>query len=179
MTAISYTRPKNIIGTWIGKDQSIQRSTSEILAALRELSSACYLLDNDDGIQAALGGSFSTGDEIKEGNPVVASLRPVSPDDFGDPSFLDAHHIKSAYMAGSMANAISGIELVTTLGKAGYLASYGAGGVSPSRLFDAIKTIQAQLPDGPYAFNLIHSPQEPVLEQKAVDLYLNNEVKTI
>jgi trans-AT polyketide synthase/acyltransferase/oxidoreductase domain-containing protein len=179
MTTILYTKPKEVRGSWIGEDRSIKSSPSEILAALRNLSSACYLLDNNDVVQAALGGSFSTGDETKDANPVVAALRPVSPVDFGDPGFLENHHIKSAYMAGSMANAISGIELVTTLGKAGYLASYGAGGVSPGRLIEAIKTIQAQLPDGPYAFNLIHSPQEPALEQKAVDLFLENQVRTI
>ena len=69
-------------------------------------------------------------------------------------------------MAGSMANAISNELLVIALGQAGYLASFGAGGVPPARLTQAIETIQNKLPEGPYAFNLIHSPQEPILEQR-------------
>ena len=103
----------------------------------------------------------------------------ISPSDFGDQGFMTEHGVKSAYMAGSMANAISGIDLVTTMGQSGYLASYGSGGISPDKLVGAVKTIQEQLPSGPYAFNLIHSPNEPILEQKAVDIFLETNVQTI
>jgi PfaD family protein len=78
-----------------------------------------------------------------------------------------------------MANAISGIDLVTKMGQSGYLASYGSGGISADKLVGAVKTIQEQLPSGPYAFNLIHSPNEPILEQKAVDIFLESNVQTI
>ncbi|MDF1515248.1 MAG: PfaD family polyunsaturated fatty acid/polyketide biosynthesis protein, partial [Anaerolineae bacterium] len=43
----------------------------------------------------------------------------------------------------------------------------------------AINSVQQALPDGPYAFNLIHSPAEPALEKGAVDLYLQHGVHVI
>ena len=39
--------------------------------------------------------------------------------------------------------------------------------------------IQGALPHGPYAFNLIHSPHAPALEQQAVALYLQYGVSTV
>jgi PfaD family protein len=82
-------------------------------------------------------------------------------------------------MAGSMANGIASEEMVIALGKARLLGAFGAGGLSPQRLEAAIRRIQAALPDGPYAFNLIHSPHEPLLERRAVELYLKHGVRVV
>ena len=179
MTSLFYTRPKQIIGRWQGSQEEFSADPAEILKNLRNLSADLILLDHKDQLGITSGGSLTVSAGADQGIPAVASLRPISPTQLGDPGFISWHGIKSAYMAGSMANAISGVELVVALGKAGYLASYGAGGVSPGKLLDAIKTIQNQLPSGPYAFNLIHSPQEVVLEQNAVNLFLEHEVRTI
>ncbi len=78
-----------------------------------------------------------------------------------------------------MAGGISSEELVIALGKAKILASFGAAGLLPQRVEKAIATIQTALPQGPYAFNLIHSPSEEALEQKAVELYLKHRVRTV
>jgi trans-AT polyketide synthase/acyltransferase/oxidoreductase domain-containing protein len=179
MSALSYSRLKEVIGSWQGSDQDLKFEPREILETLRDLSMDCFLIDSQDQIAVASGGSFLMGTDNEKGHPVVAFSRASSPSDFGDPAFIAKHGLKSAYMAGSMANAISGIELVTAMGKAGYLASYGSGGVGPEKLLDAIITIKNELPSGPYAFNLIHSPNEPIMEQKAVDLFLEHKVETI
>jgi PfaD family protein len=68
---------------------------------------------------------------------------------------------------------------VIALGRAGYLGSFGAGGLVPSRIEAAILRIQKELPNGPYAFNFIHSPSEPALERGAVDLYLKYGVPCV
>ena len=52
-------------------------------------------------------------------------------------------------------------------------------GYSPSRIEAAIRAIQQALPDGPYAINLIHSPNEPSLERRLVEMYLQYQVKVI
>ena len=179
MTSLFYSRPKTILGSWQGPEDEILVTPEDIRAALLDLNSPCYLLDHQGSIAAVVGGRLVLGDSPEAGIPAVASLQPISGSLFGDPAFLSWHGLKAPYMAGSMANAISGVELVTTLGKAGYLASYGSGGTSPAKLLDAIKAIQNQLPAGPFAFNLIHSPQEPALEQKAVDLFLEYKIQTI
>jgi trans-AT polyketide synthase/acyltransferase/oxidoreductase domain-containing protein len=179
MSALLYSRPKDIIGTWQGSETDLIADQLEIREILRELASDCYLLDYQGQIAITRSGKVIIGEKSAPGYPVAAILPSISPSNFGDPAFLAWHGVKSAYMAGSMANAISGVELVTTLGKAGYLASFGSGGVSPGRLLEAIMTIQNELPNGPYAFNLIHSPNEPALEQKAVDLFLEHKIQTI
>ena len=87
--------------------------------------------------------------------------------------------MRAAYYAGAMANAIASTQMVIALGKAGLMGAYGAGGVSPARIEEAIKEIQSALPDGPYAFNLLHSPFEPQIEQTTVDLYLRYGVRVV
>ena len=78
-----------------------------------------------------------------------------------------------------MANGISADTLVIALGKAGFLGSFGAGGVSIKRIEAAIQNIQKALPEGNYAFNLLNSPNEPRLEQTLVDLYLRQGVHVV
>ncbi len=97
----------------------------------------------------------------------------------GDPTFCKTYGTRYAYCAGAMANAISSEGLVIALGQAGFLASFGAAGLSPARIEAAIERIQATLPEGPYAFNLINSPNEPALEARMVELYLKRGVRTI
>ena len=179
MSTLSFSRPIEHIGSWEGSKADILTDPAEIKTALRDLSNELYLLDHQGRIGVTSKGFLKTGQISDGGIPVAALLRSISPSQFGDAEFRSRHGLKSAYMAGSMANGISGIDLVTALGKAGYLASFGSGGVSPAKLTGAIQSIKEQLPNGPFAFNLIHSPNEPLLEQKAVDLFLEHEIQTI
>lgn len=109
--------------------------------------------------------------------PVAAFAAPFAACELGSEDFRRCHGVKYAYYAGAMANGIASEELVIALGKAGILCSFGAAGLVPARVEAAIKRIQAELPQGPYAFNLIHSPSEPALEQGAVELYLKHGVQ--
>lgn len=106
-------------------------------------------------------------------------LPAYTPEHLGDPMFKKYYGARYAYMAGAMAHAISGEDLVIAMGKAGYLASFGAGGVAPARVEKAIHAIQSSLPQGPYAFNLIFNPNEPALERKVAELYVEKKVTTI
>ena len=78
-----------------------------------------------------------------------------------------------------MANGIASERLVIAMGEAGLLGSFGAAGLVPSRIEEAIQTIQTSLPEGPYAFNLIHSPAEDAIERAAAELFLKHQVKTV
>ncbi len=179
MSTLSYSRPLEPVGSWQGAEADILTDPEDIKNNLMDLSTEYYLLDLHGSLGLTCNGYLKTGKISDGGIPATALIRPVSPAQFGDPDFVSSHGLKSAYMAGSMANGISGIDLVTALGKAGYLASFGSGGVSPAKLTEAIYSIQEQLPNGPFAFNLIHSPNEPILEQKAVDLFLEHGIRTI
>ena len=111
--------------------------------------------------------------QILDAAPVLAI------ESLGDPGFRQTYGVRCAYYAGAMANGIASVEMVIALGKAGLLGSYGAAGMVGSRLEDAVKRVQAALPDGPYAFNLIHSPNEEAMERTAVEIYLQHGVHVV
>lgn len=110
---------------------------------------------------------------------LLVNAPPALPEQLGDERFRVTHGVKYAYATGAMANAIASEEMVIALGRDGLLGTFGAGGLVLTRIESAIQRIQQALPSGPYAFNLIHSPSEPAIEQGAVDLYLKYGVKTV
>ena len=65
------------------------------------------------------------------------------------------------------------------VGKRKLLGSFGAGGLPMHSVRAAIDKIQAALPHGPYAVNLIHSPFDSNLEKGNVDLFLEKGVHVV
>lgn len=110
---------------------------------------------------------------------VLMHLPPMLPSNYGDPTFLTSYRVRLACCSGAMANGIASEELVCAMGSRGLLASFGSAGLQPSRVEDAIAKIQAHLPEGPYAFNLINDPNNPCLEREVVKIYLKRNVRTI
>jgi PfaD family protein len=125
------------------------------------------------------GGLHAAGNGAAGQMEAVLTAPPVSPQQLGDPAFMAAHGLQAPYSTGAMANGIASEELVIAMGQAGMLGSFGAAGLVPDRVRAAIERIQAALPNGPYAFNLIHSPSEEKLERNAVDFYLQYGVRTV
>ena len=163
---------------WSGSKNSIVYDEAGVLNCLRAVEKPCFLVKKGELIGTTNEGKLisSPAENCLEALPHSMPL-PIT--ELGDEKFKQYHHTKAAYYAGSMATGISSEELVIALGREGYLASFGAGGLVPERIEQAIKSIQSALPDGPYAFNLIHSPNEPALEMGAVELYLRHRVRTI
>jgi PfaD family protein len=62
---------------------------------------------------------------------------------------------------------------------AGMLGAFGAAGLSVDRVRAAIERIQANVGDGAYAINLIHSPNERDLEEALVDLFIERGVHLV
>ena len=122
---------------------------------------------------------FCHSEEPSAKHEVLAWVPQVTIDQFGDPGFLRDYGVRAAYYAGAMANAIASTQMVIALGQAGLMGVYGAGGVSPQRIEKAIQEIQTALSEGPYAFNLLHSPFEPKIEQSTVELYLRYGVRVV
>lgn len=151
-------------------------SFEQIKAALLDLDTACWVV-NDHG-SLAIATASSAAPEPSD-VPVLANVPAWTPADLGDPAFKEAYGLRYAMMAGAMANAIASEQMIIALAHAGFLGSFGAAGLPPARLETAIHTIQKALPNGPYAFNLINSPNEPALEQRAVELYLKHGIHVI
>ena len=163
--------------SWQGPAASIAHEPDDALACLRRVDAPCYVVQNEHGV-----GVTNAGELVAAGNgglPVMAVGDAVARHSLGDPAFLATYGLEAAYMGGSMANGISSEEMVIALGREGMLGAFGAGGCAPRRLEAAIRCVQTALPEGPYAFNLIHSPHEPALERRAAELYLEHGVHVI
>ncbi|MBW4672573.1 MAG: PfaD family polyunsaturated fatty acid/polyketide biosynthesis protein [Desmonostoc geniculatum HA4340-LM1] len=163
-----------------GSLESISFEQEAIKNKLMVLDKPCYIVKVAGKIGVTNEGYLSPTDNTTTTQiELLTFAPPVRIQQLGDPNFLSFHGVKYAYTTGAMAGGIASEEMVIALGKAQILSSFGAGGLSPDRLEAAINKIQQALPQGPYAFNLIHSPSEPAIERRAVDLYLKYQVKTV
>jgi len=176
-----YGAPPQASLIWQGAIQSIAFDPVGIKAKLKNLSQPCYVVRYQNQLGVTNEGHVHSpnGTATPGTLPIVASSLPLALSQLGDPTFLAFHGTKMAYSSGAMANGIASAPLVIAMGKAGLLGSFGAAGLVPSRVEAAIHEIQHALPHGPYAFNLIHSPNEEALERNGVRLYLQYGVNTV
>jgi trans-AT polyketide synthase, acyltransferase and oxidoreductase domains len=161
---------------WDGEDRDIRYSVEAIRRSLLELDRPIWIVEEQCMVGLAAGGIVQAGGE----GPQILGFAPaLTPEMLGDAAFHQTYATRYAYYAGAMANGISSADLVIALGKAGFMGSYGAGGVPAARIEADILKIQAALPHGPCAFNLLNSPNEPAVEQKTMELYLKHGVHTV
>ncbi|MBF2014784.1 MAG: PfaD family polyunsaturated fatty acid/polyketide biosynthesis protein [Rivularia sp. T60_A2020_040] len=164
---------------WKGSVSCISFDPDGMKQQLLEIDKPCYIVKVEDRIGLTNYGYCPLDNSQPAEIELLIATPPIFTKSFGDPDFLAFHNVKYAYATGAMAGGIASEEMVIALGKERILSSFGAGGLSLARLEEAIKIIQASLPEGPYAFNLIHSPNEPEIERGAVDLYLKYGVESI
>jgi trans-AT polyketide synthase, acyltransferase and oxidoreductase domains len=146
-------------------------SEDDIRAVLAALDEPCFVVRTERGVAAA--------NTRPPDAQVLAAVPPLPPERLGSPDFLRHHGVRYAYMAGSMANGIASEDHVAALAKAGYLGSFGAAGLLPERIEEALRRLGDEIPGLPFASNLIHSPHEDRLEREAVDLYLKYGVRCV
>ncbi|MBD6617879.1 PfaD family polyunsaturated fatty acid/polyketide biosynthesis protein [Komarekiella sp. 'clone 1'] len=165
---------------WKGSLESISFEQRAIKEKLMVLDKPCYIVKVAGKIGVTNEGYLSLADNGTTSQvELLTYVPPIRIQQLGDPNFISFHGVKYAYVTGAMAGGIASEEMVIALGKQQILSSFGAGGLTPERLEVAINRIQQALPQGPYAFNLIHSPNEPAIERRAVDLYLKYQVRTV
>lgn len=162
---------------WKGSPRDIVFDTETIQQKLLQTDLPIYVMKD---FQGRIGIS-NTGTLVSEGRglQVLAMVNPLTASELGDHSFKQDYNLKYAYKTGAMANGIASEELVISIGKANLLGSFGAAGLVPDRVLKAIDNIQQNLPNQPYAFNLIHSPNEAALEAGAVQLFLEKGVHVV
>ena len=158
--------------------ESVSYSDLEMRDKLLQLDKTCCIVKNGDSVGVCLK-EDAEGSSSGSSLSLLAQALPLKITELGDREFMKFHGLRMAYMTGSMANGIASENLVISSGKVGLLSSFGAAGLLPSKIEKAINNIQKALPEGPYAFNLIHSPSEDAIERAAVDLYLKYRVRTV
>jgi len=111
---------------------------------------------------------------------VTAVLPALFPEWLGDRSFCETHGVRFPYVVGEMANGLTTIHMVVAAAHAGFLGFFGAAGLDPARIEDAVAQLSRELgPDFPWGSNLIHSPQEPALEDATVEIYLRRDLRRV
>jgi len=176
-TGLAFNGDKRGLGLgWQGEKGQVHLSVGEMQAALLELDRPLYAVAQAGALGLAAGGRLVPEDASA---PVLGMAPALPIERLGDPAFCQTYGTRYAYYAGAMANGISTESLVVSLGKAGLMGTFGAGGVPPSRTEAAIQKLKQELPQGPYSFNLLFTPSEPILEARAVDLYLRHQVRVI
>jgi trans-AT polyketide synthase, acyltransferase and oxidoreductase domains len=165
---------------WQGDLDNVSFEQTAIKDKLLALDKPCYILKIAGKIGVTNEGYLSSAENGTTAQvELLTFVPPIRIQQLGDPNFLAFHGVKYAYTTGAMAGGIASEEMVIALGKEKILSSFGAGGLAPERLESAINRIQEALPHGPYAFNLIHSPNDMAIERRAVDLYLKYQVRTV
>lgn len=169
---------RRTITAWRGDWRAVATSEEAIRVELLCLEDALYVLRSGEQIGVTHSGHLLGPDDPGDAE-VLAILPSASLENLGDPTFCSCYGTRYAYYGGAMANGIASVEMVVALGKAGFLGSFGSAGMFPTRVESAILAIQSALPNGPYAFNVIHTPYEPALERRNVELYLTHGVHAI
>ncbi len=126
------------------------------------------------------------GEPRTNGHPgpeVLTTLPALFPEWLGDRSFTDTHGVRYAYASGAMANGIASARLVIEMTRAGFLSFFGAAGLTPTRVNQALDEIEAAVgtaADGAiWGANLIHSPNEPAIEASVAELYVRRGVRRV
>ena len=165
---------------WQGPQDSIVYDEEGMRACLSKLHSPVWAVQHGGRTGLSNAGTVHSGGAGNgAGSEALACAPSLLPEALGDPAFCEWYGTRFASYAGAMAGAISSEEMVIALGRAGLLGSFGAAGLTSGRIEAAIERIKNALPEGPYVFNLINSPNEPAMEAYAADLYLEHGIRQV
>lgn len=177
------------VGVWVGDPSATDFSPIDSATISRSLRQSTKVIFDSSArrIGLAVDGEVLSN-EPKEGlrqgerlYPLLGILPPLYPEWLGDRGFQETHGVRFAYVGGAMARGIASAKLVIELGQMGAMGMFGAAGLSPEVVEQALTEISGALdPRGlPWGSNLIHSPNEPALEDAIVDLYLRLGVRRV
>jgi trans-AT polyketide synthase/acyltransferase/oxidoreductase domain-containing protein len=151
----------------------------QIASSLRRIREPLHIVTD----RASGGRGLGFGGEIvtaQAGYELTGTLPPMYPEWLGDRGFCEAHGVRFPYVAGEMANGIATSRLVTALARAEMLGFFGAAGLGLPAIGRAVAELTGALNGRPnWGVNLIHSPNEPDLEERVADLLLNRGVPAI
>jgi len=169
-------------GRWRAGDCLPAPLTESLADALLEVRRPVYVVEQEGRLAVATSGQADIGSAAAPGGawlPLRAYAPPLPPGALGDPEFKAARGLEYAYVVGEMANAISSVEMVAEAGSAGMIGFFGAGGLVPARVEEALDRLQHVQPAIPFGVNLIHSPGNPELEMALAEMFLRRGVRLV
>jgi PfaD family protein len=159
-------------------------SQQELLSVIPLVRESVHVLQEISSGRMGLslaGQVYSSSKMASEKYRLMATLPPLYPEWLGERSFLEVHAVRFPYVTGAMFRGIASADMVIKIAKAGMIGFFGAAGLSLSDIEKAINKIRTTIGASGLSWgsNLIHSPNEPDLEEKVVDLYLKHEVRRV
>jgi trans-AT polyketide synthase/acyltransferase/oxidoreductase domain-containing protein len=103
----------------------------------------------------------------------------ITAESLGDAEFKKDYGLRYAYLAGAMYKGIASKELVVAMGKAGMMGYLGTGGLDFSAMESAIRFIKSGLPHQSFGMNLLCNLEQPDLEERTVELFLEHGVRYV
>ncbi|MEK6258950.1 MAG: PfaD family polyunsaturated fatty acid/polyketide biosynthesis protein [Planctomycetota bacterium] len=199
----------NLLGGWSSTGGTLALDAASVTEAIHDITSSLMIVSTTQGLALGRGGSgvFGSSQSDSHPYPIVGVVPPVRIEQLGDATFCADHGLRFPYVSGAMAAGIGSVEVVEEMAQHGMLGFFGAAGLSPSRVEQAIDRLQRELmvdgrglmvrterqdtsfssapqpstlnPQPAYGFNLIHSPNEQSLEKALVGLYLKRGVRLV
>ena len=179
------TRDLTPVGVWTADTDSPAFTGTDLARSIARVREPVHVVrDGHRGaVGVALGGHLDVGGQDRSATsyPLLATLPALYPEWLGDRSFAEVHGVRFPYVAGAMANGIASAEMVIAMAREQLLAFFGAAGLALAEIRQGLDQIQAATRHGctPWGANLIHSPNEPELEQQTAALYIERGVTRV
>ena len=90
----------------------------------------------------------------------------------GSARFRSTFGLTKSYSSGAMAGGIASAEMVSAAARAGGIGFFGAGGLSPDGVKQALFELSSAMRDKIFGCNLLHSSADPELEMATVETCL-------
>jgi trans-AT polyketide synthase, acyltransferase and oxidoreductase domains len=169
------------VALWVPGSSAPAFGAAELLPAIAAVRQPAHVVrEGASGrVGVGLGGEVSIA--ARPGSlPLLATLPALYPEWLGDRSFCEAHGVRFPYVVGEMANGIATTRMVIAAARAGMLGFFGAAGLGFERVERALDELRDGLGDAlPWGVNLIHSPNEPALEDRVADLLIRRGVARV
>nr|MBQ4319672.1 PfaD family polyunsaturated fatty acid/polyketide biosynthesis protein [Clostridia bacterium] len=147
----------------------INRDNSRDILANKEYP-VLYTCRSGDGV--------SVSSDKPDSDSLLLSIPNITAEALGDPEFKKDYGLKYALYGGAMANGIASSDMVIALGNAGFMGSYGAGGMSIETISAEIDKIQTALGSNPYMINML-SNRNSAAEMKLAQLLIDKNVPAV
>ncbi len=177
------------VGVWRQGAHGPAFGEAELRAAVYEVREPIHVVREGPGGRIgvargghayAIGADVSVTGEAGGAYALLGTLPAIYPEWLGDRSFCEVHQLRFPYVVGEMANGIATSHMVVAAARAGLLGFFGAAGLSPQGIRRGIDEIEGALGVGAtWGSNLIHSPNEPELENETVALYIERGVTRV
>lgn len=147
-----------------------------------EKASTELIRDNEKTLFVVSDGNGNANLKLSSPAPeesILGVVPPMAADALGSADFQRTFGLTKSYSGGAMAGGISSVALVSAAANAGGIGFFGAGGLSPIKVGEALDDIANRLGSKKFGCNLLHSPTDPESEFVTAQICLDKGVAAL